>query len=310
MRTRSISLPIALASIAVALSIALLVGWTIVFARYIKMTREVEGTVPILVVGIVFFVFIMVAMMIVSLVLVREILDSRKHTRFLDSVTHELRSPLASMKLSAETLGRDSLAEEQRERLRGMILKDVERLRILVDDILAAGRLEQRSEATHANEVHLAELVDSIAESVRRRHGIAEGELENRIASDLVIRSDRASLRLILSNLIDNAVKYSDRPAAVVVDTGTASNGCLEIRVQDRGIGIRGIELKRIRRRFYRVPSEEVRQRHGTGLGLYVVDGLVRRLDGRLKLRSEGLGKGTTAVVRLPVDACEVGGAR
>lgn len=300
LRERSISLPIVMASVAVALSIALLVGWTLVLSRYIDMTKGYAGGVPILVLGIISFVIIMTVMVLIAVFLVREILDSRKQYRFMDSVTHELKSPLASMRLSAQTMANPRVNDEQRERLRRMILADVDRLTNVIDDILVASRLDSSAGKISRSEIRLASLVDDTLEMVARRYDAESDVLENSVPDTLVFLGDRASLAIVLSNLVDNAMKYSDVPRHVRVEVYRNQKGGINLCVRDRGIGISASELSRVRRRFYRSASEDVRQRHGTGLGLYVVHGVAKRLDATLHIVSEGKGQGATMILALP----------
>lgn len=300
LRERSISLPIVLASVAVALSIALLVGWTLVFSRYIEITKARAGGVPLLVLGIISFVIIMAVMVLIVVFLVREILDSRKHYRFMDSVTHELKSPLAAMRLSAQTIGNPRVNEDQRERLRQMILADVDRLTGVIDDILVAGRLDSGTGKLQWIDVDVSELVDEAIEAVARRYETDDDLIENLIPDKVTLTTDRGAFAILLSNLIDNAVKYSDAPRTIRVELFESSSGGANLCVTDDGIGIAPLELQRVRRRFYRVANEEVRQRHGTGLGLYVVNGLASRIGAKFRIRSEGEGHGTTSILRLP----------
>ena len=306
-RERSISLPIVLASVAVALSIALLVGWTLVFSRYIEVTRETTANVPLLILGIISFVIIMVVMVLIVVFLVREMLESRKHYRFMDSVTHELKSPLAAMRLSAQTLGNPKVTEEQRERLRGMILSDIERLTVVIDDILVAGRLDGMPGQIQWVDVDLREVVDASITAVSRRFETSADDIQNEIPPGAVLRTDRSALDVVVSNLVDNALKYSDVPRYLRVRLVPTAKGAQDLIFEDHGIGIAPAEQRRVRRRFYRVANEAVRLRHGTGLGLYVVNGLVSRIGASFRVHSEGEGKGTTMVVRLPGKHLRVG---
>lgn len=300
LRERSISLPIVMASVAVALSIALLVGWTLVLSRYIDMTKGRSGGIPIMVLGIISFVIIMTVMVFIAVFLVREILDSRKQYRFMDSVTHELKSPLASMRLSAQTMANPRVNEEQRERLRRMILADVDRLTSVIDDILVASRLDSSAGRSTRSSVALSSLIDDTIEMVARRYQTHEDTLENLVPESLIFYGDRAGTAIVLSNLVDNAMKYSDTPRTLRIEAFRRENGGVNLCVSDRGIGISAAEIRRVRRRFYRSPNEDVRQRHGTGLGLYVVHGVAKRLGVALHIASEGEGKGTTIVLGFP----------
>lgn len=299
-RERSISLPIVLASVAVALSIALLVGWTLVFSRYIEVTSEPTGNVPVLVLGIISFVIIMAVMVLIAVFLVREILESRKHYRFMDSVTHELKSPLAAMRLSAQTLGNPKVKEEQRELLRQMILSDIERLTVVIDDILVAGRLDGLPGQVEWVSLPLRETVDECIAAVTRRFDVSQDSIENLVPEGLTLRTEKSAFSVVITNLVDNALKYSDVPRSLKVDLVDGPKGAKDLRFKDNGIGISSAEQRRVRRRFYRVASEAVRHRHGTGLGLYVVNGLVSRIGATFLIHSKGEGRGSTMTVRLP----------
>lgn len=275
----------------------MLVGWTLVLSRYIAITKGGAGGVPLLVLGIISFVIIMTVMVLIAVFLVQEILDSRKQYRFMDSVTHELKSPLASMRLSAQTMANPRVNDEQKERFRRMILADVDRLTSVIDDILVASRLDSMAGKSTRSEVNLAALVDDTIEMVARRYETDDDQLENLVPPSVVLNVDRAALAIVLSNLVDNAIKYSDAPRALRVELFRSTSGGANLSVSDRGIGISPAELRRVRRRFYRSAREDVRQRHGTGLGLYVVHGVAKRLGATLHVASKGEGQGTAIIV-------------
>jgi len=234
-----------------------------------------------------------------SIFLAREILEVHRRTTFVDSVTHELRSPLASLRLCLETLDREGLAEQQRASLREMMREDVERLSAYIDDILEATRLEHAGKGHTVTRVSLAALVERCLAVVYRRHRVETEHITVDIAPDLVVATDPGALEIAVKNLVDNAIKYSDPPARVHI-SATVTNGSLFIDVTDQGIGIPRRALSRVFDRFYRVDDEAVRARRGTGLGLYVVQALVKGLGGKLYAYSEGPGKGTRMRIYLP----------
>ena len=299
--SRSISLPIILSSIAVALSIALLVGWTLLIVRNPALAHDILANRLLLGTGIGGFVVIMSVLVLFSVSLVREIGEVRRQTSFIDSVTHELKSPLAALKLCLETLGRDDLPADQRERLRGMMLDDVDRLTVFIDRVLTATRLGQDRVSLPVQEVAVADVARHAAQVVARRAKAPEGAVVVAIEGDLVTATDALALSTILENLIDNALKYSgDAPPEVRVTARVEAGRAVVIEVQDRGIGLARAQLGRVFERFYRVPDPAVRARRGTGLGLYVVSELARILGGRVDARSPGPGRGATFVVTLP----------
>lgn len=300
---RSISLPIVLASITVPLSVALLVGWVLLLIGD-QGVSQATPNVWILGVGATAFVMIIATLVLFSVFLVREILEVRRQNSFIDSVTHELKSPLASLKLCLETSARPELNASQREELRGMMLADLDRLSVFVDDILEASRLAHGHSGYVVAEVPLCALAESCAKSAAARHKLDPAVIEIEVPSSLTVLTERTALETILKNLLDNAIKYSDPPHRVELRARHVES-TVEIEVKDHGIGLQRQHLRRIFRRFYRVPSERVRARRGTGLGLFVVSALARNLGGSLSAHSQGLGTGSTFRLTLPVRAVE-----
>ncbi|MCB9594290.1 MAG: HAMP domain-containing histidine kinase [Sandaracinaceae bacterium] len=298
----SLSTPIIMASIALPIAIALLVGWTLVFAGNLAQGDDIATNIWLLVGGVVAFITLSVQMIMFAVFLGREILEVRRQDSFIDSVTHELKTPLSSIKLGLQTLARPGLDESKREYLREMMLDDVDRLRRFVDDILQASRLAHDHDRVHMqqDDVVLAELVEECAASVRAQHKLADDAVRVEVDDDLVLLTDRAALAVVVRNLIDNAVKYSEADAVDVRIGAKEASKALVLEVSDRGIGIPAEDLKRVFHRFYRVPAETVRSRKGTGLGLFVVWALVRSLGGKVEADSEGPGTGTTMRVTLP----------
>ena len=298
--TRSISLPIVLSSVAVTLSVALLVGWTLLIARNQPLADDFVANTWLLVIGIVSLVVIMTVLVLFSVFLVREIREVRRQTSFIDSVTHELKSPLAALKLCLETMARPDLPAPQHVRLREMMLDDVERLTGFIDRVLAATRLPAERSSQPLKEVALAVLARRCAAVVTRRAHQAEVVVKVEVPPDLMLTTDEPTLAAVLENLLDNAVKYSQQLVDVELSARPGRKGQVVIEVRDRGIGIERADLRRVFERFYRAPNEDVRSRRGTGLGLFVVSTLVRSLGGKVTAESAGAGQGTTMRVVLP----------
>ncbi len=298
--TRSISLPIVLSSVAVTLSVALLVGWTLLIARNQPLADDFVANTWLLVIGIVSLVVIMTVLVLFSVFLVREIREVRRQTSFIDSVTHELKSPLAALKLCLETMARPDLPAPQHVRLREMMLDDVERLTGFIDRVLAATRLPAERSSQPLQEVALAVLARRCAAVVTRRAHQAEVVVRVEVPPDLMLTTDELALAAVLENLLDNAVKYSQQLVDVELSARPGRKGQVVIEVRDRGIGIERADLRRVFERFYRAPNEDVRSRRGTGLGLFVVSTLVRSLGGKVTAESAGAGQGTTMRVVLP----------
>jgi signal transduction histidine kinase len=298
---RSISLLIVVSTITVLLTVTLLVGWTFVIVQNMAATRAVSGSVWLLAGGIAFFAVILIVVVLFSVFLVREILEVRRQQTFIDSVTHELKSPLASIKLCLDTLARPELSASQREHLRRMMLADVERLTIFVDDILEASRISNGLRTQQWTTVNVTQLVQRCIEVMQRRYELDESAITAKVPEGLTVHTDPTALETVLKNLLDNAIKYSTPPPRVTVEVRAEDAKHIDLEVRDQGIGIERSQLKRIFRRFYRVPSDDVYARRGTGLGLYVVAALVRNLGGRIAAHSDGYMRGTSMRVRLPV---------
>lgn len=298
----SISIPITLGAITVLLSIALLIGWSVLLGQKIMRSVDIAGDVWLLVLGAVSFVLIIVVLVLFVISLARGIIEVRKQDSFIDSVTHELKSPLASLQLCLETLGREGLEKEATEKLRGMMLEDVDRLRAFIDDVLEANRLSYaRPGMLNLSDVSLSQLAERSAEVVRARHKLELDEVHIDVDPEIIVSTDRAALEIVVNNLIDNAAKYSERPARVEIVGRRESNKTVRFEVTDNGIGIDRKNLKRVFHRFYRVEDQDVRERRGTGLGLFVVWALVKQLGGKVQALSEGRGQGTIMRVELPV---------
>ena len=297
----SISVPITLGAVTVLLSLALLVGWSVLLGQKITRSVDIAGDVWLLVLGALSFVLIIVVLVLFVVSLARGIIEVRKQDTFIDSVTHELKSPLASLQLCLETLGREELEGADREQLRKMMLDDVDRLRSFIDDVLEANRLSYaRPGMLNVSDVSLRELAEECAQSVRVRHKLAPHEVVVDVDQNIVVSTDRSALEIVVKNLIDNAAKYSGRPARVEIAAHREAERKVLLEVRDSGIGIDRKDLKRVFHRFYRVEDQEVRERRGTGLGLYVVSALVKQLGGRVEAQSEGRGQGTIMRVELP----------
>lgn len=296
----SIAVPIVLGAVTVPITAALLVGWMVMLGRKVGQEGMAADRV-LLVLGAIAFTGIITVLVLLSIFLVREIREVRRQDGFIDSVTHELKSPLASLKLCLETLGRSNLAPDQREKLRTMMLHDVDRLTAFIDDVLHASRLAHESATINLDDVDIAALLRSCADSVAHRHRLDEGRIRIDVPVGLVLTTDGTALEIAFKNLIDNAVKYSGEEVEVrVVARYDPAARRLEVAVTDNGIGIERMDLRRVFDRFYRVDDESVRRRKGTGLGLFVVSALLKNLGGKVVAESEGRGKGTTMRVILP----------
>ena len=305
----AISVPIIMGAVTVLLSIALIVGWIFVLYQNSAVTRKMVQNTWLLVGGILSLVAIIAVLVLLCVFLVREILEGRRQETFIDSVTHELKSPLASIKLCLETLARPQLTEAQRLELHHMMGLDVERLAVFIDEILEANRVLTGRRGYTWSTVHVAALAERCVDVLCRRHRIDRQVVTIDVPDNVSLTTDGQALETVLTNLLDNAIKYSEKDIHVRL-WARESEGkkSVVISVKDHGIGIPRAHIKRIFERFYRVPHERVRMRGGTGIGLYLVAALVRNLGGKLEASSEGMNtRGTTVSITLPLKRRELG---
>ena len=188
---------------------------------------------------------------------------------FLLSVTHELKSPLASIKLYLQTILKRDLEKEKRDSFLKNSLKDIERLDDLVENMLIATRIENRSYSFPKEHFNFSEVVGKVAERLQG-HTCSSQTIRCKLDQDIYLTGDKFALSLVVSNLIENAVKYSPPCEEIRVELQQKSN-IISFSVTDKGIGIKDDEKLRIFNKFYRVGSEDTRKTKGTGLGLYIV---------------------------------------
>jgi signal transduction histidine kinase len=254
-----------------------------------------------------FFLLVMsVGVLIIFRALKREVALKRQQSNFVSAVTHELKSPLASIRLLAETLEMRRVGENKRLQYLGAIQKDVDRLETLVGNLLTVARLESGGVTLHPEPSDLARDVAATLESMRQPLAERGVRLDLDLPDEPVpVRSDLLAVQTILRNLVDNASKYGGRDSTVWVRVARSEGQAL-LEVRDEGIGIGSGESEKIFQKFYRVGDEMVRRVEGSGLGLYLVRSLVQRSGGAVVAESEGPGKGSTFRVTLPLDEREV----
>lgn len=297
--SRSLTFPIVMASVTVPLGIFVLVGWILVLLRNQQLSQQVTNNTGMMAAGVVSLITIITALVLLTVFLSREILESRRQSRFIDSITHELKSPLASIRLCTQTLERANLPLNKRHELQQMMIDDIDRLSFFIDDILQANRIANGvGHISHAW-VNPKEMIEQVVHRICSRHHIDSSRIQIEDHFDTQLFTERASLEMIFRNLLDNAIKYS-LPEPNVYCLLKSTEKSLFISIQDNGIGIPLPHQHRIFERFFRAPGEAVNNRSGTGLGLYVASQLVRNLGGKLKVQSEGVNRGSRFTFTLP----------
>lgn len=258
--------------------------------------------------GIIFFLVIITGLVLNTIFLVREIRRNEQHDSFINAVTHELKTPIASIKLYLETLQRRELDRAQRLQFYGLMLEDTDRLLGTVEQVLKAGQVRLAEAKRHPVEFDFRGLVGECMDLARTRHHLPSSALywrENLPATvaggaPVAVHGDPEELRTAVANILDNAIKYSGTQVDVSVQIETSPDDRVVLRVSDRGIGIPAHELKRIFKRFYRVRGRPFAHAKGTGLGLFIVRSIARAHGGRVFAESGGSIPGTTVTFELP----------
>jgi two-component system, OmpR family, sensor histidine kinase SenX3 len=292
-RTKSIAFFITLGACLVALAVALNVGWILLNWR----------EVALLVFGIIFFLLIITGLILNTTFLIREIRRNEQHDAFINAVTHELKTPLASIRLYLQTLKKRDIDENKRQEFYDVMLADSDTLMQTVEQVLLAGRSGQRRRKVNLRKIDVGELVRECVDLTRVRHNLQPESVsfvESTNGDRPRVAADADELRAALSNLLDNAVKYSVDSVHISVEVAVLDEKRVVVRIADKGIGIPAAQLKRIFKRFYRVPGRVMARIKGTGLGLFIVSSVVEKHGGRVFAESPGPGRGSTFTIQLP----------
>jgi two-component system sensor histidine kinase SenX3 len=278
----------------VALAVALNVGWIILNWR--------EGV--LLFFGIIFFALIIAGMIVNTTFLLREIRRSEQHDSFINAVTHELKTPVASIRLHLETLQRRDLPEAQKQEFYQLMLSDTDRLTETVEQVLRAGRAGDKKAGREKSAVDFRQLVRECMDAARTRHHLPLEAIRYEEApgtsAGLRVRGSDEDLRTAVFNVLDNAIKYSGDQVDVRVRLNVPDEKRILLSVQDHGVGIPPDDVKSIFKRFYRVSHRSLAHVKGTGLGLFIVKSIAQKHGGRVFAESAGEGQGTTITMELP----------
>jgi two-component system sensor histidine kinase SenX3 len=296
-RRNAIVLSITLGACLVAVAIAFNVAWIIINWR----------SFILLIVGIPLFLLLIAGVVLNTIFLVREVKRNERHDSFLNAVTHELKTPITSIRLYLETLQRHEVPEQQRKEFYSIMLSDTERLLATVEQVLKAGEVGQR--ARHQDRLPIAfdEVVRDGIRTMLQRYHLQETTIHFTIdsgldpaAGQLSVVGNPEDLRTAVLNILDNAVKYSPQGPQLEVNLALDGDAWIMLTVSDHGLGIAPLHLKRIFKRFYRVPARNVFRIQGTGLGLFLVRSIARQHGGDVVAESEGEGRGSTIRLQLP----------
>ncbi len=257
-----------------------------------------------LVLGIILFALLVAGVVLNTIFLVREVRRNERQDSFLNAVTHELKTPIASIRLYLETLERRPLDEAQRRKFYAIMHADTDRLIATVEQVLKAGELGERARQQNRTLIDLEALLAECIATTLARHALSPsaitltpvpGQVRLRVSGIL------SDLRAALLNLLDNAVKYSPNHLHITAALAITGYSNVAVTIADHGIGIPEDQLKRIFKRFYRIPGRYEVKIKGTGLGLFLVHTIARQHQGSITAQSKGTNQGATFTLTLPL---------
>ena len=292
-RRNAIAFFITLGACLVALAITLNVTWIIINWR----------SFILLLAGIPFFLLLIAGLVLNTIFLVREVKRNERHDSFLNAVTHELKTPITSIRLYLETLQRHDVPEPKRREFYEIMLSDTERLLATVEQVLKAGEVGQRARNQVRLPIRFDDVVRDAVRTTLQRYHLQESTIQLTVdpaAQQLAVVGNPGDLQTAVLNILDNAVKYSPQGPQLRVHLAVEGDAWLRLTVADQGLGIPPLHLKRIFKRFYRVPARNVFRVTGTGLGLFLVRTIARQHGGDVVAESEGEGRGATIRLQLP----------
>jgi signal transduction histidine kinase len=282
----------------IVLGVGLISVLLVLYIGYILLNWR-TGVLQVL--GVLLVVMIICGILLNTIFLVREIRRNEQQNAFINGVTHELKTPVASIRLYLETLQTRPVDEDKRKEFYRIMLEDSDRLLSTIEQVLRTGRVGSSSQKLNLSRVELAELVGGCVARARTMHHASPEALQYLPGPPVTVLGDADEVTAAVLNLIDNAIKYSGKEVRVMVETARADDNNVVVRVKDAGAGISKDELKRVFKRFYRVPGPLASRVKGTGLGLYIVRSVAKRHAGRVWAESEGPGRGSTFVLQLPI---------
>jgi signal transduction histidine kinase len=289
-RRKTIAFFIALGAGLILVTLLLYIGWVLLNWR--------NGI--LLVLGVLLTLIVITGVVLNTIFLVREIRRNAQHDAFINAVTHELKTPVASIRLYLETLQKRAVDEPKRQEFYRIMLEDSDRLLATIEQVLRTGRIGHATRPS-STAVDLGAVIEECLDRARKLHHVEPEALQYHAGPALTVLGDPDEMRAAISNLIDNALKYSGAEINVNVETSLVDGKFAMVKVTDQGAGIPKTELKQIFKRFYRVPGPMAVRIKGTGLGLYIVRSVAKRHGGRAWAESEGPGRGSTFALELPI---------
>ena len=293
LRSRTtIGLPITLSVVLMTLNVTLMVYWIVLSAYSTGWGSLIIGVVVfgVILVGLSFYLFLMI----------KEVRLNQRQANFIDSVTHELKSPIASLRLYLETLEMRAVSDEQRTKFYRVMEGELERLDHLITQLLEVGRIDAIGQQSEPEDIVLEDLLRKCGASASAHHKKDESETIVYDVQPAIVFARPLVLETVFRNLLDNAIKYAGEPPRVEVQVRIAERGRVITRIMDNGHGVPPELRKRIFRMFFRAGSELTRRQKGMGLGLYIVHTLVKLLNGRISVHDRTGQTGSVFEVELP----------
>ena len=276
----------------------------VVKVHFPDMNSYIFSSVRFMIPSIIFTVVLLITFVITLILIFRQKRYSEIKNDFINNMTHELKTPIASISLAAQMMNDDSVtkSEQMSKHLGGIIMEEAKRLRFLVEKVLQMSMFDRNSTTFKKKELDLNEMVENVANSFSLRVEHTGGKIYTQVeAIDSAMYVDEVHFQNVINNLLDNAVKYrkQDQPLDIYIKTWNDDEH-LYCSIRDTGIGIKKDSLKKVFDKFYRVHTGNVHDVKGFGLGLAYVKNIVELHNGEIKVDSE-YGKGTTFTIKLPL---------
>ena len=283
----------------ILVTVALWVFWQILGAEAARISSGSTVRWVVYFFGSVLFLLLLGGLGLMIILLVREVRLNERQSNFVSAVTHELKTPVASLRLYLDTLELREVPDLRRREFYRTMREDLDRLNATINNVLHAAMYTDRPVA-EPKPVDLARLVRRAVELTQTRHQLGKDTVSLSGPDSLLVLGDATALETAVLNLLDNGVKYSKETIRIEVDLALTVEGEARLRVRDHGVGMSRAHLRFVFNRFYRIGSEVRRSRTGTGLGLFIVKSVVKGHRGRITGESPGLDKGATFTVTLP----------